>query len=135
MTAGTSPRSIVTDVYRAFDDGDVDAVDRLFAADLVDHNAVPGAPTARDGIRGLVAAVRDGFAGAQHEVLYLGETADGWVVSSWRMTGTHCGPWFGTPASGRTVSFAGTDLYRIADGQIVEMRHVEELLQLQAQIG
>lgn len=34
----------------------------------------------------------------------------------------------------RDVSFAGTDIVRVIDGRVVEFWHVEELLQLQAQI-
>lgn len=69
-----------------------------------------------------------------HHTDYQAETEDGWVVTQWTMTGTHTGPWFGTPASGRDVSFAGTDVVGVVDGRITEVRHVEQLLQLQAQI-
>jgi predicted ester cyclase len=135
MTTTISPREIATRVYGAFDSGDVQAIDTLFAPDLIDHNPVPGAPTAIDGMRALVGAVRDGFTGARHEILYQAETSDGWVVTQWRMTGTHTGEWFGAPASGRDVSFMGTDIVRVTGGRITEIRHVEELLQLQAQIS
>lgn len=37
--------------------------------------------------------------------------------------------------TGRDVAFTGTNLYRVDGGRVVEMRHVEELLQLQGQIG
>ena len=130
-----SDRHIASAVYQAFDAGDVDAVDTLFAPDAVDHNPVPGTPDAAEGIRGLIAAVRAAFTNPRHEILHQAETGDGWVVTAWRMTGTHTGDWFGTPASGRDVAFTGIDLYRIVDGRIVELRHVEELLQLQAQIS
>jgi predicted ester cyclase len=39
------------------------------------------------------------------------------------------------PASGRDVSFSGTDIVRVVDGRITEIRHVEQLLQLQARIA
>jgi predicted ester cyclase len=50
------------------------------------------------------------------------------------MTGTNSGPWFGATATGRDVTFVGTDIVRIVDRRIVEMRHVEELLQLHQQL-
>lgn len=131
---GTS-RDLATRMYEMFDSGDVAAVDTLFAPDLVDHNPAPGAPTAVDGMRGLVSAIRDGFTDARHELVFQEEAGDGWVVTHWRMTGRHTGEWFGTPASGRGVSFAGTDIVRVVDGRITELYHVEELLQLQAQIS
>jgi predicted ester cyclase len=82
-----------------------------------------------------VSAVRDGFTDPRHELVFQEEAGDGWVVTLWRMTGRHTGEWFGTPASGREVSFAGTDIVRVVDGRITETYHVEELLQLQAQIS
>ncbi|MFC0542729.1 ester cyclase [Kutzneria chonburiensis] len=121
-------------IYQLFDDGDVAGIDDVVAPDMIDHNPVPGAETGIDGLRLLVAAVRDGFTGTRHEVIYQGETADGWTVCQWRMTGTHTGPWFGTAATGRAVSFTGIDLMRVVDGKVTELRHAEELLQLTAQL-
>jgi predicted ester cyclase len=133
-TIQPSDQQVATRVYEAFDAGDVAAVDELFSAHLIDHNPVPGAATAIGGMRALVTAVRDGFTAPRHEILHQARTDDGWIVTHWRMTGRHTGDWFGVPASGRDVSFTGTDLVRIVDGRITEIRHVEELLQLQAQI-
>ena len=49
-------RDIATNAYfDTFDAGDVDAVDTYFSSDLIDHNPTPGAPSAIDGMRGLVA--------------------------------------------------------------------------------
>lgn len=134
MTTITDPRAIAARVYQLFDDGDVSGLDQVLSPDLVDHNPVPGAASGIDGMRILVAAVRDGFTATRHEVIYQAETGDGWVVSHWRMTATHTGDWFGTPATGRPVSFTGTDLMRVADGRITEIRHVEELLRLHHQL-
>ncbi|MER7578085.1 ester cyclase [Streptomyces sp. NPDC126514] len=129
-----TPRATATHLYQLFDDGDMEGLGDVIAADMVDHNPVPGATSGLDGMRTLVAAVREGFTDTKHELIYQGETTDGWVVNHWRMTATHTGVWFGTPATGRQVSFTGTDLMRITDGKITELRHVEELLQLNAQL-
>lgn len=133
-TKTESSLAVVARVYEMFDSGDVVAADTLFAPDLVDHNLAPGAPSATEAMRGLVAALSGGFTGVYHRIDYQAETANGWVVTQWVMTGKHTGPWFGTPASGRDVSLAGIDLHHVVDGRITEIRHVEELLQLQAQI-
>ncbi len=85
-------------------------------------------------MRGLVAAVATAFTNPVHHVDYQGETDDGWVVTQWTMTGTQTGPWFGSPATGRVVS-SGTDIVRVVDGRMTEIRHVEQLPQLQAQIA
>ncbi|WP_327314877.1 MULTISPECIES: ester cyclase [unclassified Streptomyces] len=130
----TSARDVPTRVFAAFDAGDIDALDTLVSPDLVDHNLPPGAPSAIEGMKGMVAAMRDGFTNPHHEIVYQAETDDGWVVSQWVITATHTGPWFGLPATGRDVTCSGIDLARVVDGRIVEIRHVEELLQLQMQM-
>jgi steroid delta-isomerase-like uncharacterized protein len=136
MATQSTAREIATKLYvEMFDTGDVSAVDRFYAADFIDHNPAPGAPSAIESMRGLVSAIRDGFTDTKHTVVYQAETDDGCIVTQWVMTGKHTGPWFGTPATGRDVSFAGTDIVRVTDGRVVELWHVEELLQLQAQIS
>jgi predicted ester cyclase len=130
----TSARDVPTRLFAAFDAGDVAAVDLLVSPDAVDHNPPPGATSAIEGMKMMVVAMSEGFTNAHHEVVYQAETDDGWVVSQWVVTGTHTGPWFGVPATGRDVSISGIDLARVVDGRIVEVRHVEELLQLQMQL-
>lgn len=106
----------------------------MFAPDLIDPNPVPGVASGIDGMRFLIGEVRDGFTGTRHEIIFQAELPDGWVVNHWRMTATHTGDAFGLSASGRPVSFTGTDIVRVVDGRITEIYHVEELLQLQMQV-
>lgn len=134
MNTPTDASAVAVRLYEIFDTGDVAALDEVLAADLVDHNPVPGTTSGIEGIRLLVTAIATAFTGTHHEVPYVGTTTDGWVVGHWRMTGKHTGDWFGTPATGSSVSFTGTDLMRISDGKVTEIRHVEELLQLQQQL-
>jgi predicted ester cyclase len=42
------------------------------------------------------------------------------VATRWTAQGTHQGPLMGHAATGRPVSFGGTDIFRIANGKIVE---------------
>lgn len=108
----TSARDVPTRVFAAFDAGDIAALDTLVSPDLIDHNLPPGAPSAIEGMKGMVAAMRDGFTNPHHEIVYQAETDDGWVVSQWVITATHTGPWFGLPATGRDVTCSGIDLAR-----------------------
>lgn len=141
-TASEMVRSATTTALRVaarnlelFDTGDVAGVDEVFAPDLIDHTPVAGAASAIDGMRALVAAVRDGFTDTQHRILFQQELSDGWVVIHWQMTGTHTGDAFGFAASGNPVAINGTDIIRIVDGKITEIYHVEELLKLTQQIS
>jgi steroid delta-isomerase-like uncharacterized protein len=136
MTSPLTPaRAVPNAVFAAFDAGDVDALDALLSPDLIDHNLPPGAPSAVDGMKAMIAAMRDGFTDLRHEIAYQADTDDGWVVTQWVVTATHTGDWFGVPATGREVTVSGIDLARVVDGRITEIRHVEELLQLNTQIG
>ena len=131
----TDRKAIAARVYELFDAGDVAGLDEVIDQRMVDYNPVPGASSGIDGMRALVAAVREGFTDPHHELLFQADTGDGWVVNHWRMTGTHTGTWFGTPPTGREVSFTGTDIVRVPNDKITEIRHVEELLQLQQQLS
>lgn len=129
-----SARDVPNRLFAAFHAGDVEAVDLLVSADLLDHNPPPGSASAVEGMKMMVVAMHDAFTNAHHDVVYQAVTDDGWVVSQWRITGTHTGPWFGVPPTGKDVSIYGIVLARVVDGRIVEIRHVEELLQLQMQL-
>jgi predicted ester cyclase len=118
-----------------YDTGDVEGADEVFAPNLIDHNASPGAASAIDGMRTLIATVRDGFTDTQHRILFHRELSDGWVVLHWLMTATHTGDAFGFSASGNRVAINGNDIMRVVDGKITEIYHVEELLKLTQQIS
>lgn len=118
-----------------YDTGDVAGADEVFAPDVIDHNPAGDAASGIDGMRALIAAVRDGFTGTQHRILFQQELADGCVVLHWRMTGTHTGDAFGFAASGSPVDIKGTDIIRVVDDKITEIYHVEELLKLTQQIS
>ena len=134
-SATTSASQVAARELELYDTGDVAGVDEVFAPDLIDHNAAAGTASAIDGMRALVAAVRDGFTGTQHRILFQQELPGGWVVLHWQMTGTHTGAAFGFAASGNPVDINGTDIFRVADGKITEIYHVEELLKLTQQIS
>jgi steroid delta-isomerase-like uncharacterized protein len=133
-SARTTPLRLAARNLELFDTGNVAAVDEVFAPGLIDHTPVDGATSAVDGMRLLVAAVRDGFTDTQHRILFTQELDGGWVVVHWRMTATHTGDAFGLPASGNPVDINGTDILRVEDGKITEIYHVEQLLRLTQQM-
>jgi predicted ester cyclase len=56
-------------------------------------------------------------------------------VVRWTNSGTHSGDFLGIPATGRTVSFAGIDIYRVEDGKLAEHWHVVDQLSMLIQLG
>ncbi|CAM5703265.1 ester cyclase [Streptomyces canus] len=115
-TAREMVRSATTTALRVaarnlelYDTGNVAGADEVFALDVIDHNPATNAASGIDGMRVLIAAVRDGFTDTQHQILFQQELPGGWVVLHWRMTGTHTGDAFGFAASGnRSTSAAPT---------------------------
>ena len=53
----------------------------------------------------------------------------------WVFNGTHQGPLFGAPATGKAVEMEGYDILRIVDGRIREMWVEQDMLSLLQQIG
>jgi predicted ester cyclase len=49
--------------------------------------------------------------------------------------GTHRGEFMGIPASGREVRFASIDIYRIADGKLVEAEGESDVISFMQQLG
>ena len=114
--------------------GDTAAVDELFAADVVDHNAFPGQPPGAEGVKQIVALFRAAFPDLQitnEEILADAERA----VLRWSARGTHQGELAGIPATGKQVRMTGIDILRIADGKVVERWGEYNSLELMQQLG
>ncbi len=57
------------------------------------------------------------------------------VMTRWRAQGTHRGDLMGHAATGRTVTFGGIDVYRIANGKIAEGWTSYDRLVILQQVG
>lgn len=140
--AGAQERAaadLVRMFYAAVDArADVGTLEDFFAPDFLDHdrpaNAPDGAPD-RAVALGLFAELASGFPDGAHRLDILAPVGPDRAMAYWTFTGTHEGPFFGIPASGRPVEINGVDVFRVVDGRFVEQWHVEELMSLFAQIG
>ena len=104
----------------AFIGGNLAVFDEVVADDFVSHDAPPGVPGTKEGLRALAEMVTGAFSDRKMEFDELIDTADGRVVENWAMTGTHSGDTFGVPASGQTVRVRGVEIWRCSGGRIVE---------------
>ena len=100
--------------------GDRAVVDELFSDDLVDHDPPPGMPATKESQLAIVDLMSTAFSDVVLEFDDVMETTDGRVVESWAMNGVHSGEAFGLPASGQRARVRGVEIFRIADGKIVE---------------
>ena len=114
--------------------GRTEIAEELFDPDFTDHNPVAGQPGGLPGLLMSVRAIKTAFPEQTYDVIKLVPVGD-MVVCHWRFRGRNTGPIFGRLATGRAVEFCGTDMFRLRKGRILDLWHVEELLELQTQLG
>jgi steroid delta-isomerase-like uncharacterized protein len=130
----STPRELaIQELEQVWSNADLGAIDRLYAADLVDHDAVPGLPPGAAGLKLFVAMFHEAFGDARFDLQVALEQGD-LVARRWAMTATHRGPFLGIPPTGRTVRMTGIDLMRIRDGRIAEVWHNEDIAGLMQQL-
>jgi steroid delta-isomerase-like uncharacterized protein len=113
--------------------GDADAVGELIAPDMVEHGAFGSGTSGRDDARATVQRFRAAFPDLVLEAEHLIAEGDH-VVLHWIGRGTHEGEFMGVPPSGTTVAASGLDIYRIADGRVVEHWGYPDVAGLMAQL-
>jgi steroid delta-isomerase-like uncharacterized protein len=138
MTSEQVQRNIdlVLRAEAAWNNGDLDALDDLFAPEATSHAAVPGLPPGLAGWKiahtNMMRALPDRNVSVEDVV------AEGDLVAvRTRFTGTNLGglTWAGVPANGRSVDIAVIGIYRIEGGRIAEHWALNDLLGLLRQIG
>ena len=102
-----------------FTKGDVDAVYEYLAEAFVHHDEPLGQTGDREGMRAVGALVRSGFPDWHSNVHMLVAEGDV-VVERFTASGTHEAEFMGVPPTGQTVVLRGINIFRIADGRIVE---------------
>lgn len=115
-------------------EGRTHLIDSLYAENVVDHMPIPGQPGGRAGLKQAVEVFRAGMPDLRLEL--HGTIACGAIgVDWWTLIGTHSGELLGAVPTGRRVRFSGIDWVRVAGRQITELWHVEELYQMEQQLG
>ncbi len=125
-------RRLFTEV---FDAGDVDAIDELFAADVLGHDATRREPArGSESVRQVAVLFRTAFPDARFPLYDL--IAEGHkVVARWGLQGTHQAEFMGIPATGKQIEVTGTVTYRLASGKVVEYWGNFDTLGLMQQLG
>lgn len=126
------------DLARRFDDafnaGDTEAMAGLVAEDVVVNPPVPGLASGRQALFDAISMYHSAFPDLHSSVEHVVAEGD-LVVLHGIATGTNSGPLMGTPATGKTATFSYIDIYRIADGRIAEVWHVEDVAGMLRQLG
>jgi len=119
---------------QAFNQGDLEVVDELVAADIDAHTASWGAPGSRLGLKQMIANLRSAFPDLRCIVEDEIRERDK-VAAYWIMRGTHEGSYFGNQPTGRSIAVQGFIFARTADGQIVESQILIDQIAILQQIG
>lgn len=114
--------------------GAVDLIPELYTEDFVGH--FPGGQTVRghDGIRSTVESHRVAFPDWHESIVEVVVEGD-IVVSRFRSTGTHLGPFLGHPPTGNRVEILEAAMRRMEEGRIAEMWVFPDVMSLLSQIS
>ncbi len=113
---------------------DLSVVDEILAPDFVSHSTPPDLPPGPEGIKQWVAGCHRAFPDLYSIVEDLIAENDK-VVERYRSGGTHLGDLFGIPPTGRHETTTGINIFRIADGKIVEYWSNSDDLGMLQQLG
>jgi predicted ester cyclase len=129
-----SNRNLIRQVLNLIDERKLDEAFELYALDYVYHGPDGEILEGRDGIRGLWEVFLVGFPDLHSTVEDIVTEGDK-LVLRWRLEGTHSGEFMGVAPSGAKVNLRITEIFRIANGQLVEAWDQYDALGLMQQIG
>ncbi len=113
-------KSLIADIYRVYETGELQRLDDIIAVDVVDRSPAPGQVQGLSGYKQLVGQFRAAFPDGEiepEEILADGDK----VVAKVRLSGTHVGDFFGLKPSGKLVVSKGVETFRFVNGVVVEM--------------
>ncbi len=121
-------------IQEVFNEGHIDAVEELLSPEYVLHEAAPGTPPGREGVRQIVSTFRAAF--PDLEITIEDQVAEeDKVCSLTTMRGTHRGSIYGVAGTGKKVSVTGLTMVRLVGGRIAESWVKNDVLGLMNQIG
>lgn len=119
MQKGTMSERLWLAWDRAWNNGDVDALDEVFAPDYVRTSLFDKQTLDRTGMKSAIATVRESFPDMTTTIERIVETEDELAVL-WSSVGTHLGRFRDVPPTGKPIETSGSSFFRMRDGLIVE---------------
>jgi steroid delta-isomerase-like uncharacterized protein len=131
MSIEENKRNAIAVFPAAWNHGDFGPAEKYIDPEVVDHfDNSKGI----DAFKGVILGFRSAFPDIQltvhHEI-----AEDDLVVHHWTMTGTHQGAFQGIPATGKSLTWTGITIVRMADGKIVERWANVDVLAILQQLG
>jgi len=114
--------------------GNLDAIDEIYAPDIVNHTLPPGIPQGIEGNKMFTKMYLTAFPDTKMTIdLQIAEGDK--VVTRWHAQGTHKGELMGIPATGKQATVTGIVIDRIAGGRIVESWGEFDQMGMMQQLG
>ena len=132
-TSEQQNEALIRQVLELINDRNLDAAFELYAPDYIYHGPGGQELRGRDGIRGLWAVFLAAFPDLHSTVDDVISEGDK-LVLRWTIQGTHTGEFLGIPASNKQMTLHVTEIFRIANGQLVEAWDQYDRLHLMEQI-
>jgi steroid delta-isomerase-like uncharacterized protein len=127
-------KAIARRIFEVFNSGNLALADELIAADVVDHQAMPGMEAGLAGFKQLISMLRAGFPDLRLTVEDLIAEGDK-VVGRSTMSGSHTGEFMGMAPTGKQFTIQAIDVMRFAGGKAVEHWGNQDDLGMMQQLG
>ncbi len=134
MSSDQNKATVRRFLEQVWGEGNTALLSDLVDVNIADHNPMPGQAPGVDGQRQAVNLFHSAFKDVRANIEYLIAEGDK-VVDHWTVSATHNGDFMGIPSTGKSIRLTGTDIFRLADGKIVEIWHVEDIAGLMQQLG
>jgi len=121
-------------IEEVINEGNLDAIEELFARDYIDHNLPPSEGSHREGLKEHYSMIRNAFPDWHTSGEYLSAEGDR-VVYRGTNSGTHGGEFMGLSPTGKRYSVEEIRIYRIAEGKVVEHWGLVAMMRLMKQLG
>lgn len=137
VQADNNRAQILKDYYQVADSRPFEPakLKAFYTDDLVDHQAHDPNANPAEAAVGLFASLAEGAPDSVHELKIVEPAGEDLVVVHWDYRGTHTGEMLGIPATGKSFDFPGMEIYRIREGKIADIWHVEDLAGMARQLG
>jgi steroid delta-isomerase-like uncharacterized protein len=110
-------RQLIERFYgRVWNEWDADAARELLSFDIVFHGSLGVDVRGHEGFLGYVALIRAAFPDFHNTIEQI-ISEDSQAAARLSYRGTHMGALFGTPATGRAISYAGAAFFHFSDGK------------------
>lgn len=120
-------------LYELLNAGHVEQIGDLVTTNYLENDPLPGQGEGREGAIDRFSILTEALAPhfTIEDVIAEGDR----VAVRWTNSGTHVGEFAGIPATGRTFTIAGIDIYRVEGDLLAEHWHVIDQLAMLGQLG